>query len=261
MKNSTISLFLAFIFITLIMSCQGNTVKVKIIGSKNPTSDTLIFDSNDTIIMNSSLDSIFLASNRRHTFTINNSKPTSFFVNGKEGILNIYKNEFVVFNVDYKKEGSLGNRTGFGEIELSYFVLIDSFLVGKKKFETELKDIKTFNEIIDTISVKKNGNYKSIINERFRIVEGDYDSSNEMLTGFKKIGKDNLFIEKFWNYDINERIPEELSVQVRDEDKEYDQSLTKSAIVLANDFLANAKIWTSEFIVIDVRDDLRKRKK
>jgi hypothetical protein len=251
---------LGFTAFLTIISCQSEPIKIKIVGMKNSISDTVIFDSKDTIVTNGVLDSIFLAPYKNHTFTINKSQPVEFRVNNKEGILNIYNNEFIVYNIDYKKDGHEGDKYGLTEIPLSHFVLIDSFLVFEKKFENELNDIKKYNAVIDTIITKKNGNYKAVFDERQRLIEGDYDTS-KMVIGFKKIGRDNIFIEKFWDYDINEKIPEEIQVRINSDSKDYNQKRTQNAIVLASDFLRNAKIWKSEFTVIDVRKDLKKRKK
>ncbi len=103
----------------------------------------------------------------------------------------------------------------------------------------------------------KNGNYKSFFSEKEKLIEDDYDASKTVY-GFKKIGKDNLFIEKFWDFDINEVIPEEMSVKVRSDDKNYSQERTLNAVVLATDFLNYAQKHPNKYLVINI-NELRKK--
>jgi hypothetical protein len=248
---------LIFTVLFCLFSCQEK-LKIKIIGMKNTTSDTLIFNSKDTVITHGVLDSVFLDAHEKHLFTINNSKPIKFQTFAKEGMLNINNSEFIILNVDFKSDGKETDPFDAGEINLSSFVMIDSFLICKKIFENEVKDPKILNEVIDSISVKKNGNYRTYMSERERRFDDDYDTS-EYVSGFKKIGN-NLFIEKFWDYDINQKIPEEISVQTRsDNTSNYVQKRTKNAIVFAKDFLRYAIIMKSEYSVTDIRSQLKKK--
>ncbi len=85
-----------------------------------------------------------------------------------------------------------------------------------------------------------------------------YSEVKEIVNDVKKIGKDNLFIEKYWDFDINDQIPEEMSIKVRNDDKNYSQERTLNTIVLANDFLTYAKNHPFEYSVIEIKK-LRKK--
>lgn len=77
MIRSSIMRILVFTVLFSLFSCQEK-LKIKIIGMKNTASDTLIFNSKDTVITHGVLDSVFLEAHEKHLFTINNSKPIEF---------------------------------------------------------------------------------------------------------------------------------------------------------------------------------------
>ncbi|MBS7253198.1 hypothetical protein [Flavobacterium branchiicola] len=252
---------LSFLIIILIctLSCEKDKLKMQIVG--NNKSDTLIFDSKDTLITHGILDSIMLTSYASHEFTINNSKPIKFKLSNKDGILNTSKNEFILMDIEFASEGTEMDPMEIGKIEFSSYVLIDSFLICKKRFENELKDPIKLNMIIDTISVSKNGNYTTTDYERD--YSSQYDETiSAPFSGFKKIGSQNIFIEKVWDYDLNQKIPEEISVQTRsDAANNYVQKRNKTTIVIAKDFLKYATIMVSEYSVIDIKEHLKGKSK
>jgi len=255
-KKIVIRFLILMIFIFL-LACEREKINIKIIGDNK--ANTIIFDSKDTIVTNSFLDSIMLTSYQNHEFTINNSAPIKFKLSNKEGILNINKSEFILFNVEFTSEGTETDPMEIGQIEFSSYVVIDSFLICKKRFESELKDFSKLNLIIDSISVSKNGNYKT------PLYDHDYSSYYDQditapFSGFKKIGANNIFIEKCWDYDLNQKIPEEISIQTRNDNaSNYSQKRKKIAIVMAKDFLKYATIMTSDYTVTDIRDELKKK--
>lgn len=252
---------LSFLIIILIstFSCEKQKLRIKIVG--NNKSDTLIFDSKDTLITHGILDSIMLTSYANHELTINNSKPIKFKLSNKDGILNIGKNEFVLIDIEFSSEGTDMDPMEIGKMEFSSYVLIDSFLICKKRFENELKDPLKLNMIIDSISVTKNGNYTTPYYERD--YSCDYDETiSAPFSGFKKIGSENIFIEKIWDYDLNQNIPEQISIQKRsDATDSYVQKRNKITIVMAEDFLKYATIMVSEYTVFDIREYLKKKSK
>ncbi|MFP9098088.1 hypothetical protein ACLI09_03475 [Flavobacterium sp. RHBU_24] len=255
MKNSLILKFAILSLSFVIISCKREQVGIKIIGKEDVVSDTLIFNSKDTIITHGVIDSVFLSPYQKHTFTLNGSEPTAFNLREKGGILNIYNTEFVVYNVRYDEDDPNNEKYENAEINLMSCVMIDSFLIFEKKFENQLKDPNELRKIITEISGKKNGNYKTYYDERQELIEGgDYDTLNT-LDGFefKKIGKDKIFIEKFWDYDMNDNIPEEITVRTRKDHTTRQEKILK-AIISDKDFLANAKIWKNKFYIVDIRD-------
>ncbi len=256
-----ISSSLIIVFFISLGSCGRNKPKITIVGSNK--SDTLIFNSEDTLITHGVLDTIRLSSNRNHEVTINGSKPLKFRVSNKDGILNTAKNEFILLSVEFQSDGTEANPMEELEIHADSYVKIDSFLICKKRFEKELQDINKLNLVIDSISLSKNGNYKTAFDEY------DYSSYyDEDLTatfyGFKKIGASNIFIEKTWDYDLNEEIPERIVVETSNKNynpKNYITKTDKTAIVMAKSFLRYATINISEFAVININEQLKKRAK
>ncbi|MRX70216.1 hypothetical protein SAMN06265349_101783 [Flavobacterium resistens] len=260
LKKTILNSLIIIFFISLV-SCRRDNPKITIVG--NGKSDTLIFNSEDTLITHGVLDTIRLSSYSNHEVTINGSKPLKFRVSDKDGILNTSKNEFILFNVEFQSDGTEANPMEALEIHADSYVKIDSFLICKKIFEKELQDTNKLNLVLDSIAVSKNGNYKTSYHDR------DYSSYyDEDLTasfyGFKKIGASNIFIEKTWDYDLNEEIPEEISVQTSNNNynpKNYIQKTDKTAIVMAKSFLRYATINISEYVVININEQLKKRAK
>ena len=115
---------LVFAILFTLFGCKSEPLKIKIIGDESLISKTLIFDSKDTIIMKGILDSIYLSPYQKQNYTINNSKLTEFKINKKEGILNINNREFIVFNLNYAKDG----KDGLGSFLYICLIRRDSFL-------------------------------------------------------------------------------------------------------------------------------------
>lgn len=258
MKNSIILKFTVLFLFSIIISCKKEPIEIKIIGNENSHSDTLIFNSKDTIITQGTISSVFLSPSRMHTFTLNNSKPIAFWINKKGGILNIHNNEFVVYNVEYNEDDPYNEKYQDARINLLSGVMIDSFLVVERSFENQLKDPKELDKIISEISTNKNGNYRSFFDDKERLIEGGHYDTINNLNGFqfKKVGKDKIFIEKFWDYDIDEKIPEEIAVTTR-RDNVVRQNRIRKAIILDKNFLLNAKFLESQFYIIDIRNKLK----
>jgi len=248
-----------YLIILIVLLCSCNKpLKVTVISDINSGPNTIIFDDKDTLITSRTIDSIFLSPYKRHTFKINNSKLQDFIVKDKEGLLNIAKKEFVVIQTEYENQNGEGNKFGVMEINLDSYVLIDSFVVCKKAFEKELMDKTKLKTIVDSLKIRKNGNYKPPIDERFPSDVEEYDNS-ESVNGFKKIGNRDLFIKKFWDYNFEDSIPSEIKIRVSESNLNYKNKVRKTFITFADEFLLFARTSKKKYFTIDVRNLLRSK--
>jgi hypothetical protein len=250
MKN----LFLLFISFILI-SCS-NPLEVTVVTCQKEKPDTIVFNKKDTLFIKNKIGTILLDANKKHTFSVNNSRIREFNLRNTGGLLNIEGNEFVVFNVSFNKIGIEGY--DHAQILRLSHVLIDSFLVSPKMENRYVNNKIYIGNIVDSILVRKNGNYSPLINDIEHLLSEDYDVSTEVW-GIKKIGAQNSFIEKFWDYGLEEKVPDSLIVKIRKQDK--NSSIYKAAkkILLAKDFLILASQTPSKYTVIDVRDILKQK--
>jgi len=246
-----------YIYILAVLLCSCNKpLKITVISNITTGPNIIVFDNKDTLITNKTIDSIFLSPYKRHTFKINSTNPQEFILADKEGVLNIAKKEFIVLQTEYENEDGEGTEFGLLEINLDSYVLIDSFVVCKKAFEKELLDKTKLKTIVDSLKIRKNGNYKPPLDERFPSDVEEYDNS-ESVNGFKKIGNKDLFITKFWDYNFGDSIPDKISIRVRKSNKNYRNNVKKTFITLADDFLLFAKKSNKSYYMVDVRNLLK----
>lgn len=241
-----------YLLIILLCACK-KPLKVTVISDVSAGPNTIIFDERDTLVTNKPIDTILLSPFKKHVFTVNNSKPQDFFLRDTEGILNLAKKDFVVVAIKYENEGGTEYRFP-GSFTMDSYVLIDSFIVCDKAFKVNLKT--TLKAIVDSAKVRKNGNYYPLLDQKFSPDREVYDGTEEV-NGFKKIGNNTLFIKKFWDYNLGDSIPEEIKVKVRKSDLKYKESLKKTFITFAEDFLFMAKMSKKTYAVVDVRDLLK----
>lgn len=246
-----------YVYILALLLCSCNKpLKITVISNITSGPNTIIFDNKDTLTTSKNIDSIFLSPYKRHTFKINNMKPQEFTLADKEGLLNIAKKEFIVLQLEYENEDGEGSEFGLAEINLDSYVLIDSFVVCNKAFEKELMDKIKLKSIVDSLKIRKNGNYKPPLDERFPSDVEEYDNS-ESVNGFKKIGNKDLFITKFWDYNLGDSIPDKISTRVKKSNQNYRNSVKKTFISFADDFLLFARMSPKDYYVVDVRPLLK----
>lgn len=241
-----------YVLIILLCSCS-KTVKVTVISNVTSGPSTIIFDNKDTLITGKSIDSIYLSSYKLHTFTVNHGGPQEFRLNNKGGILNLARKEFIVLQAGFENEGGKRNDFEF-EMRQESYVLIDSFIVCKKAFEiTDQTKLKT---IVNYIRFRKNGNYKPPLDKRSPEEIEKYDVS-ESVNYFKKIGNKELFIEQFWDYNLGDSIPDSIQVLVSKRDLKYKNTVNKTFVTFADNFLLLARMSKKDYYVVDVRDLLK----
>lgn len=243
-----------YLLIILLCSCRS-PLKVTVISDVTEGPNTIIFDNKDTLITNKTVDSIFLSPFRNHQFTVNNGKPQDFFLRHDEGMLNLTKREFVVLQTEYEnEEGEDGQGLFSHEIHMEKYVLIDSFIIGDQGIN--LKNRVPLKEIVDSLKFRKNGNFQPLLDKRFPTDVDDYDRSEEV-DGFKKIGNKELFIKKYWDYNIGDSIPGSIKVRIRESDLKYKNNVRKTFITFADNFLFFARMSKKKYYVVDVRDLLK----
>lgn len=193
------------------------------------------FVKENEVIINNKLNLKDLAGeNAYSSFTIENGE-IMVSINGqsktietsKGGILNLEKSEFVIFPVYYRMgEESFPTSQG-----LPRPIMIDSMIVYNKKMLRGSKE----EEIIEVAS-KNNGPY---IAEKVNMFE------------LTKVNKSEFFIEKNWEINITDEIPDEISVSVSSETQSA--SVSKYAIKPASEFLVMA-LFTGEYSIINLRE-------
>jgi hypothetical protein len=253
--------FIYFLSVILLCSCAGKPIKVLVMREETENADTLVFDGEDTLITSSSMDSIFLSSRGKHSFTRNGSSPREFFTGDKKGILNLDDAEFVVFDIEYETAGTGGTFPGMENLPhnasrssfIVNYTIIDSTLVYNGL--AMIDSVEFLHAIIDSVLSSKSGNYTvaSMVKNSKRLYE---DPDSQVIHGFKKIGKNKLFIEKFWDYDMDETIPETITIQTSSSSAYFQPGEVKRSIMPAYGYLFYASMSSDTHTVIDIRDYL-----
>jgi hypothetical protein len=118
-----------------------------------------------------------------HILKINNNSGLKFEVGDKGGLLNIDKKEFIVFPIEYKTE----ENNPIDGTYLNLPVIIDSLVIYQKSVAKNQQDL------MDMLSDKK-------FVDMFRI-------------GIRQNEKEQLFINKTWDYGIIDEMPETISIK------------------------------------------------
>jgi hypothetical protein len=80
----------------------------------------------------------------------------------------------------------------------------------------------------------------------------EYDT-NETIAGLKKFGKDKLYIERFWDYTLNQEIPKTLQVRVNKNAIFSSSTTTRTSVMHAEMFLFYAMMNTEEYTVKSIK--------
>jgi hypothetical protein len=143
-----------------------------------------------------------------HKLSINKSAKESFTVSRQGGILNLDHCAYVIFPIKYKTDDILANAA----FMLGLPIILDSLVVYQKELAKNQSDL---------ISLLKNPNIKDMI------------TKNHM-----KIEKDQLFIDKDWDYGINEEMPDTITVS-SDMHVNFKRKIGYTSTFLAYAFVSN----------------------
>lgn len=252
---------IAAIWITVFLISCGSKEKVKLLILRDPANSShLVFDEEDTVNCSGSchLDSVFLSSDR-HDYKWN-GVDYSFTMPGNGAVLNLAGKEFVVVALEYEDNNTGKNYGGYAPYLLPNFILVDSFLIFKKVFIERLKDPESLKNILTNILQAENGNYAPLTAQEKLYNETNYDTNQEVW-GFKKIGSRKVFIPKFWDFDLDQEIPEQIVISRPKHAVGFSERAlpeTKTALLFSEDFLDYARSSPATFEVLDVRNYLSK---
>lgn len=191
----------------------------------------------------------------RHFLQINDSAKREFVVPQKGGLVNLSNKEYVVYEIKYTakgKEGSYGGATDINSLlaltgrpyKIKNAILIDSFVIFPRISNAPPADsvlMKLVPELIEKGSVSSARN-------------------DESVEGLKLIGRNQFFIEKFWDYNVTDSIPETMEVET----SRYsigNESRTKTTVMEARLFLLSIMFSDSEQYVVKSIREIREGKK
>ena len=233
---------LFFLLASLLCSCS-DPVQVTVLSREQRP---LVFDGTDTLAPKAAVDRIALSSSAEHTCTTTDGRTLSFRVGNKPGLLNPDSSSFVVFSIDYRSEQGAGQST---QIIVGY-VLVDSFLVYRKPFPQEHLDDEMALRIAER--VREKGNYAEAIMPMGRRPLKTYATSKDV-AGVRSIGPDQVFTERFWDYDLGQEIPSTITASVQEGMEKFDTERKRTAIMEATKFLMFASLSPDVYEVIDMR--------
>jgi hypothetical protein len=178
----------------------------------------------------------------RHFLQINDSAKREFTVSEKGGIVNLNNSEYVVYEVKYTSGGASGLPEA-DPFRMKSAILIDSFVIIPKTRSTPADS--ALRALIPKLMKKQSTANTSL--------------SNENVRGLKLIGKDQFFIEKFWDYSMTDSIPETMQVQTN----KYvinDNIRTKTSIVRSGIFLLSVLLSDQDEYIVKSLHEIREGK-
>jgi len=239
MLNNPRLLFCAFSLLFL-FSCSTENKKLNIlIDAHYGKAVKLIFDGKDTLTIARDTSLLYSTTEGVHKVSVNDSTAKEFTVGEKGGLLNLNNREFVAYEIKYvSQDNSRANFADFNDFVLKSTILIDSFVVVPNGLLS--KADSSIRQILPKL--RESGTYYS----------GGIHESDDAFHGLKKFGKNKLFVDKFWDYDLFDEIPQTISVQT----SKYavgNTSATRSSILPVNTFLIYAFLNKDEFTVKSVK--------
>jgi hypothetical protein len=241
------SLLPAFLIIFL-ASCSSTPVKV-FIDKKDLSSGKISIDSKQVYNFKNSVIDIDLMPGK-HSFILNNDPSKDFTVGENGGLLNLDNQEYVAYEVEYSEQNNNNNGINFNTLRLKAIVLIDSFVIIPKSGMGLYPD-SSLRKILPKLQESVNGNYFFSGGG----TQGDSYDTNESIQGIKKFGKGKLYIERFWDYSIGEKIPQTLTVTTTKSSISFgNSSTTRNAVIHVPLFLLSARLSPDEYSVKKIAD-------
>lgn len=243
--------FISIFTLVFILACSNKQAKIQILVANAPTE--IIIDESDTIVIKTSLDSIDVSLGR-HKILFNN-KLDNFYVDEKGGLFNLNQKGLVVLQIEFEAEQTENTIKYNTHLRNPNFVIVDSFLIFRKGFKRLIEDSSALQETVKQVMAAKNGNYAPL-SEKETIYEGnDYDT-NQKVWGFKRIGTSQLYVPKFWDYDLGEKIPESIIVRRHKNQEQLFGQVPelKTVLLLEEDFLDYVESMPNTYELVDVSD-------
>jgi len=79
-----------------------------------------------------------------------------------------------------------------------------------------------------------------------------YPTSKDV-AGVRSIGPKEVFVERYWDYDLGQEIPSTITASVQEGMEQFDTERKRTAIMEANKFLMFASLSPDIYAVIDLR--------
>lgn len=158
----------------------------------------------------------------------------TFKVKESGGIINLDNTEYVIYPIEYSS-----SKLSIGAMRNETPIIIDSFIVFKNK-EMFGKKVPTSDKKLLAMMPKIEKN-----------VVSDVDATKTHK--FTKVGKDQFYIHKSWDFNLNDHIPETIEI------KGVGGSTIKYAAMRADYFLLSLYLGNTEYsarTIADVKDGL-----
>lgn len=152
----------------------------------------------------------------------------TFEVKEGGGIINLDNTEYVIYGIEYSS-----SKMGIGSMKSETPILIDSFIVFKNK-EVFGKKIPMSDEKLLTMMPKIEKNVS--------------DADAKKINTFTKVGKDQFYIHKSWDYNLNDQIPETIEI------KGVGGSTIKYSAMRADYFLLSLYLGNTEYSARTIAD-------
>jgi hypothetical protein len=225
-----------FLLITVIAlsgcSKESATVVLDKSSSDNLPMEIVIDDTMKiTLVADTSMDIRLLEG--EHTLKAKNIDQ-KFTVEEGGGIINLDNTDYVIYPIEY----TTGGVNALGRIQSGAPILIDSFIVFKNR-EIFGKIIQPSDELLK--------------NQLPEIENRDKNHVVSKNKTFQKLGKDQFYIHKFWDYNLNDHIPETIEI------KGNSGSVVKYSAMRANYFLLSLFLGNDGYgarTIANVKDGL-----
>lgn len=207
------------VLVSMLASCSGRKVTITYNAAYCKTHELKI---DDSITLKSDDQQVFLKrqlQEGKHTLSISPGVSVPFEIH-ENGILNIAREEFVIFPVRF----ALGEGVSNATLGLPNAVVIDTFAVGSQAF---------FNS------------YAAILKKDGIIQRGNGNDKTELV----KTDKNQLFINQTWDLDITDEIP--TAVQESVSEKATEANAYRKKVLEARQFVRYAS-ETGTFMVVPV---------
>ncbi|MGC4100154.1 hypothetical protein [Ferruginibacter sp.] len=232
---------LPLLCIIVLASCSSDPVKV-VIDKKDLATGKITIDGKEQYNFKDSVITVTLKPGK-HSFVLNNDPVKDFTVGEKGGLLNLDNQEYVAYEIEYAEQSS-EKKFSLNSMTVKAMVLIDSFIILPKGAFGRQSD-SSIRNLLPKLKEAKNGNYYFSMSPN----GNDYDV-NESIHGVKKFGKDKLYIERFWDYSLGEKIPESLTITTQKNAISFGaSSTTRTSIIHAPLFSLMARLSPDEYLV------------
>jgi hypothetical protein len=200
----------------LFYACERKMVNVKI-PERAIAGKQLVIDENIKVFCRYDSDNFITIrlSTGNHEMRLNNGESKKFSVGENGGILNLARQEFVVFPVEYVTEGM----KVYDVMQVNLPVVIDSFIVYNR-------DITSSQE------------------QLFEILK-DEEFAGSFSRNIIKTDSSQLFIDKTWDYDIDQLPPDKITIRTmkpKYESYKIKESKFKRWIQEEHQFLSQAQV-------------------